>query len=66
MRSHEPIYSEMDQEGQQNRRRRSLTKHYDVILNECFVYHSPPCILLPFWIFKTFFATRKQKALLVR
>ena len=42
--------SEADPEEQQNSRKRSLTltNHYDVILIECFVYHSPPCILLPF------------------
>ena len=42
--------TDVDPEGQQNSWRRSLTKHYDVIFIECFVHHSPPCILLPFWI----------------
>ena len=41
---------EADPEEQQNYRRRSLTKHYDVILIECFVHHPLSCILLPFWI----------------
>ena len=44
------ILSEADPEGQQNSRRRSSTKYYDVILIECIVHHSPPCILLTIWI----------------
>ena len=42
--------SEPDLEEQQNSRRRSLAKHNDVILIECFVHRSSPYILLPFWI----------------
>lgn len=42
--------ADADPEGKQNCRRRSLVEHYDVILIEWVVNHSPPFILLTFWI----------------